>query len=91
MDFVHLHIHSQYSFLDGASSLDRLLEKAKKLGMQAMALTDHNRLTVAVRFYEKARALGIKPIIGVEINVEGGTTLLFSVKTNGAIRTCAGC
>jgi len=71
MDFVHLHVHSQYSFLDGASSLDSLLKKAKKLGMPAMALTDHNRLTGAVRFYEKARALGIKPIIGAEINVEG--------------------
>jgi len=63
MAFVHLHVHSQYSFLDGASSVDSLLEKAKRLGMPAIALTDHNRLTGAVRFYEKAKALGIKPIM----------------------------
>jgi len=72
MSFVHLHVHSQYSFLDGASSLDRLLEAAKALDMPTLALTDHNRLTGAIRFYEKARALGIKPIIGAEINTEGG-------------------
>jgi error-prone DNA polymerase len=72
MVFIHLHVHSEYSFLDGASSLDRLLEKAKALGMSAMALTDHNRLTGAIRFYEKAKALGIRPIIGAEIDLEGG-------------------
>jgi error-prone DNA polymerase len=71
MGFVHLHVHCQYSFLDGASKLDRLLEKAKALGMSALALTDHNRLTGAIRFYEKAKALGIKPIIGAEIDMTG--------------------
>jgi error-prone DNA polymerase len=80
MSFVHLHVHSQYSFLDGASSLDRLLEKAKALGMPAMALTDHNRLTGAIKFYEKARALGIKPIIGAEIDFEGGYHLTLLCK-----------
>jgi len=71
MSFVHLHVHSQYSFLDGASSLERLLEKTKSLGMTALAITDHNRLTGAVRFHEKARSMGIKPIIGAEIDLEG--------------------
>ncbi len=71
MGFVHLHVHSQYSFLDGASSLDKLLDKAVALGMPSLALTDHNRLTGAIRFYEKARSLGIKPIIGAEIDLEG--------------------
>ncbi len=80
MGFIHLHVHSQYSFLDGASSLESLLKKAKKLGMPAMALTDHNRLTGAVRFYEKAKALGIKPIIGAEINIEGGYHLTLLCK-----------
>jgi len=80
MGFVHLHVHSQYSFLDGASSLDRLLEKAKALGMPALALTDHNRLTGAIKFYEKARALGIKPIIGAEIDFEGGYYLTLLCK-----------
>ncbi len=89
MDFVHLHVHSQYSFLDGASSLDSLLKKAEKLGMPALALTDHNRLTGAVRFYEKARALGIKPIIGAEINVEGGHHLtLFCKDKRGYSNLC---
>ena len=80
MDFIHLHVHSQYSFLDGASSLDRLLEKARALGMPAMALTDHNRLTGVIRFYEKAIALGIKPITGAEVDMEGGHHLTLLCK-----------
>ena len=72
MGFVHLHVHSNYSFLDGASSIDSLLDKAAKLDMSALAITDHNRLTGAIRFYEKAKTLGIRPIIGAEINLEGG-------------------
>jgi len=80
MSFVHLHVHSQYSFLDGASSLDRLLEKGKAMGFSALALTDHNRLTGTIRFYEQARALGIKPIIGAEVELEGGYHLTLLCK-----------
>lgn len=80
MEFTHLHVHSQYSFLDGASTLDELLEKAKKLGMSAMAITDHNRLTGAIKFYDKAKALGIKPIIGAEIDLDGGYHLTLLCK-----------
>jgi len=80
MTFAHLHVHSQYSFLDGASSLDKLLEKARTLNMPALAITDHNRLTGAIRFYEKARAFGIKPIIGVEVDLEGGYHLTLLCK-----------
>ncbi len=80
MSFVHLHVHSQYSFLDGASHLDRILEKARALGMPALAITDHNRLTGAIRFYDRARALGVKPIIGAEIDVEGGYHLTLLCK-----------
>jgi error-prone DNA polymerase len=80
MSFIHLHVHSQYSFLDGASSLDKLLEKAKAFDMPALALTDHNGLTGAIKFYEKARALGIKPIIGAEIDLEGGYHLTLLCK-----------
>jgi len=80
MGFIHLHVHSQYSFLDGASTLDRLLEKAKALDMPALAITDHNRLTGAVKFFYKARALGIKPIIGAEVNLEGGYHLTLLCK-----------
>ncbi|MFC1899534.1 DNA polymerase III subunit alpha [Chloroflexota bacterium] len=80
MGFIHLHVHSQYSFLDGASSLDELLDKAVSLNMPTLALTDHNRLTCAIRFYDKANALGIKPIIGAEIDLYGGYHLTLLCK-----------
>ncbi len=71
--FVHLHNHSDYSLLDGACRLDRLVERAKGLGMPALALTDHGNLFGAVEFYEKANAAGIKPIIGCEVYVAHGS------------------
>ncbi|MFC2062762.1 DNA polymerase III subunit alpha [Chloroflexota bacterium] len=80
MSFVHLHVHSQYSFLDGASSFERLLDKTRELGMPALALTDHNRLTGAIRFYEKAKAIGVKPILGAEIDLAGGYHLTLLCK-----------
>jgi error-prone DNA polymerase len=80
MGFIHLHVHSQYSFLDGASTLGRLLEKAQALGMPTLALTDHDRLTGAIRFYDKAKKLGIKPIIGAEVTLEGGYHLTLLCK-----------
>jgi len=83
MGFVHLHVHSQYSFLDGASSLNGILEKAVSLKMTSLALTDHNRLTGAIRFYDKAKALGIKPIIGAEVELAGGYHLTLLCKNAG--------
>jgi len=68
--FVHLHVHSHFSFMDGAVSLDALIERAKRGGMDSLALTDHQGLSGAIRFYRKARAAGIRPIVGVEIVVE---------------------
>ncbi|MFA5078488.1 MAG: DNA polymerase III subunit alpha, partial [Dehalococcoidia bacterium] len=76
MSFVHLHVHSYYSFLDGAAAPDRLADKAAHFGMPALALTDHNRLTGAVRFYQSAKKSGVKPIIGAEIDMEGGYHLI---------------
>jgi DNA polymerase-3 subunit alpha len=70
LPFVHLHCHSDYSLLDGAGSLDRLLERTKTLGMNSLALTDHGNLYGALEFYEMATAAGIKPIIGYEAYVE---------------------
>lgn len=67
---IHLHVHSNFSFLDGASPPDRLLQRAAELGMPALALTDHHGLYGAVRFIQAARAYGIKPIIGAEIAIE---------------------
>ncbi len=66
MAFVHLHTHSNYSLLDGLSKLDQMIAKAKKLGMTAIALTDHGNLYGSIDFYKKCKAAGIKPIIGVE-------------------------
>jgi len=65
--FVHLHVHSHYSLLDGMAKIGELVKKAKELGMPALALTDHGVMYGAVEFYEKAKEAGIKPIIGVEI------------------------
>lgn len=64
--FVHLHTHSHYSLLDGLGKIDDLLNRTKELGMDALALTDHGVLYGAIEFYKKAKALGIKPILGVE-------------------------
>src|SRR2546430_15078489 len=67
--FVHLHTHSEYSLLDGASRVDELCAKAAEFGMPAIALTDHGAMFGALDFYEAARRHGIKPIIGVEAYV----------------------
>ena len=65
-DFVHLHVHSDYSLLDGCCRMDRLMERAVELGMSAMALTDHGNLFGAVSFIKQAEKRGIKPILGCE-------------------------
>src|SRR3989454_6036076 len=71
-DFVHLHNHSDYSLLDGASSIPRMLERAAELAMPALALTDHGSLFGAVEFYQQARKAGVKPILGMEAYVTRG-------------------
>ncbi|NPV49060.1 MAG: DNA polymerase III subunit alpha [Armatimonadetes bacterium] len=70
MGFAHLHVHSYFSLLEGAAPLEQLTKAAAGLGMRALALTDHDGLYGAVRFYKAARNAGLKPIIGVEITVE---------------------
>ncbi|MDP2650768.1 MAG: DNA polymerase III subunit alpha [bacterium] len=67
--FVHLHTHTHYSLLDGLSKIDPLIERAKELGMEALAITDHGNLYGSVEFYKKAKAADVKPIIGVEAYV----------------------
>jgi DNA polymerase-3 subunit alpha len=67
--FTHLHVHSHYSLLDGLPKIDDLLNYAKELGMDSLALTDHGVLYGAVEFYKKATKLGIKPIIGSEVYI----------------------
>ena len=64
--FVHLHTHSHYSLLDGLAKVDQLVDRAKELGMEALALTDHGVMYGSVEFYQKAKKAGLHPIIGVE-------------------------
>jgi DNA polymerase III subunit alpha len=69
--FVHLHLHTQYSLLDGAIKHNPLFERAKAMNMPAVAQTDHGNLFGTVEFYNKARANGVKPIIGCEVYIAG--------------------
>jgi len=66
MKFTHLHVHSHYSLLDGLAKIDELIERAKELGFDSLALTDHGSMYGIPEFYKKATSAGIKPIIGVE-------------------------
>ena len=65
-EFVHLHVHSDYSFLDGACKITDLVKRVSSLGMKACALTDHGTMLGAIEFYDAALKSGIKPIIGME-------------------------
>jgi DNA polymerase III alpha subunit len=69
MSFVHLHVHTEYSLLDGLSRIPGLIGRAKELGMPAVALTDHGVMFGAVEFYQQATKAGLKPIIGCEVYV----------------------
>ena len=71
--FTHLHCHSHYSLLDGASSIDRLVHRASELGMNSLALTDHGNLHGALEFYSKAKNVGLNPIIGYEAYIAPGS------------------
>jgi len=72
-EFVHLHVHSEYSLLDGAAQLEKLVQKAKELRFPAIALTDHGNLFGAIDFYLAAQKAGIKPILGCELYVAPGS------------------
>ena len=73
--YAHLHTHSPFSFLDGAASIESLLTRAAEIGCSALAITDHNNLSAAVRFHKLAAAMGIKPIQGCEITLDNGCHL----------------
>jgi len=72
-DFVHLHLHSQYSLLDGAIKIDELITRVQEYKMPAVAVTDHGNMFGAIEFYSKAMKAGIKPIIGCEVYVAPGS------------------
>ena len=69
MKFTHLHVHTHYSLLDGLAKIDDLLDRAKELGMNSVAITDHGVLYGAIEFFIKAKEKGIKPIIGCEMYI----------------------
>ena len=70
-DFTHLHLHTQYSFLDGAIRIKDLVKRVSELGMTQVAVTDHGNMFGALDFYKQAKAASIKPILGMEAYVTG--------------------
>ena len=82
-DFVHLHVHTQYSLLDGACLLDRLVEKAVRCKLPALAITDHGNIFGAIKFYNLCMKNGIKPIIGCEVYLTSGSRFDKEFKPNG--------
>ncbi|HEU5122694.1 MAG TPA: DNA polymerase III subunit alpha [Verrucomicrobiae bacterium] len=82
-EFVHLHLHTEYSLLDGACRMDRLMDKAHELKFPSLAITDHGVMYGAIDFYQQARAKGIKPIIGCEVYVAPGSRLEKKSSTGG--------
>ncbi|MDD3476554.1 MAG: DNA polymerase III subunit alpha [Sulfurimonas sp.] len=73
--FTHLHLHTEYSLLDGANKLTNLVKQVKELGMTSVAMTDHGNMFGAIDFYQQMRAAGIKPIIGMEGYIHNGDTM----------------
>ncbi len=69
MSFVHLHVHTEYSLLDGACRIDGIMDRVKELGQTAIAITDHGVMYGCIDFYRAAKAAGVKPIIGCEVYV----------------------
>ena len=68
-NFIHLHVHSEYSLLDASTKIEEIPVRAKELGMKAVALTDHGNMYGAIDFYKACKKVGVKPIIGCEIYV----------------------
>src|SRR3972149_5446160 len=71
--FTHLHLHTEYSLLDGLARIPLLMDRAQELGQEAIALTDHGVMYGAIQFYKEGRPRGIKPIIGIEAYIARGS------------------
>jgi len=69
MSFVHLHVHTEYSLLDGACRINQMMDRVKELGQSAIAITDHGVMYGCIDFYKAAKDAGVKPIIGCEVYV----------------------
>ena len=78
--FSHLHVHTEYSLLDGMCRIPRLVERARELGMDSLALTNHGVMYGAIEFYLTAKKAGIKPIIGCEVYVASDSRLSRSAR-----------
>src|SRR3712207_3226998 len=74
-DFVHLHLHTEFSLLDGACRIDELVDQAAKLHMPALAVTEHGNMFSAITFYDAAKKKGVTPILGCEVYVAPGSRL----------------
>ena len=81
--FIHLHTHSHYSLLDGLAKINNLIDKAKELKMDAVAITDHGNIYGAIEFYQEANKKGVKPILGVEIYLAPGSRFERNAGKNG--------
>jgi error-prone DNA polymerase len=89
MAFTHLHVHTPFSFLDGAVGIKALARAAAACGMSALAMTDHNNLSAAVQFHQACTTEGLKPIIGAEVTLVGGAHLtLLAESPRGYRRLC---
>ena len=73
MAFTHLHVHTEYSLLDGSSKIKELVARAKELGMDSLAITDHGVMYGVIDFYKAAKEAGIKPVLGSEVYVAPGS------------------
>jgi len=73
MEFTHLHVHTEYSLLDGSSKIPELIARTKELGMDSIAITDHGNMYGVINFYKEAKKEGINPIIGCEVYVAPGS------------------
>ncbi len=87
--FVHLHVHSYFSFEDGTAGIPKLLQRCRLLGMESIALTDYDGLYGAVRFCRLAREIGVKPVVGTELTLAGGHSLvLLAPNLSGYANLC---
>ena len=73
MGFAHLHLHTEYSLLDGSCKIGELMERARELGMEHIAITDHGNMYGVIDFYRAANAAGLHPVIGCEVYVAPGS------------------
>ena len=86
-NFVHLHLHTQYSVLDGAIKIKELVQRAKSEGHRAVAITDHGTMHGAIEFYSAAKAEGLKPLIGCEVYISSGSRHDKTSRTQGGPQT----